>query len=165
MSEISASDLKSLPALDPDPSKVYEQNLSSIASQNSDRISFKNLSEAIGIKYKAGDNSQKSGVSIEGESDKGGARGSKIYDAHELNSTPCYDKICSDEILSSVSQNIFMIGDTSLDAIAAKSAAGVRSVGVSCGYGSTSELRSHFEFVCADAKEAVELIRKISSKF
>ncbi|WP_298956876.1 HAD hydrolase-like protein, partial [uncultured Campylobacter sp.] len=61
-------------------------------------------------------------------------------------------------------QNIFMIGDTSLDAIAAKSAA-VRSVGVSCGYGSASELRAHFEFVCADAKEAVELIREISSKF
>ena len=164
LSEISAPDLKSLLALDPDPSKVYEQNLSSIASQNSDRISFKNLSEAIGIKYKAGDNSQKSGVDIEGESDKGGVHGSKIYDAHKLNSTPCYDKICSDEILSSVSQNIFMIGDTSLDAISAKSAA-VRSVGVSCGYGSTSELRAHFEFVCADAKEAVELIREISSKF
>ena len=164
LSEISAPDLKSLPALDPDPSKVYEQNLSSIASQNSDRISFKNLSEAIGIKYKAGDNSQKSGIGIEGESDKGRARGSKIYDAHELNSTPCYDKIYSDEILPSVSQNIFMIGDTSLDAISAKSAA-VRSVGVSCGYGSASELRAHFKFVCADAKEAVELIREISSKF
>lgn len=165
LSEISAPDLKSLPVLDPSPSKVYEQNLSSIASQNSDRISFKNLSEAIGIKYKAGDKSQKSGIGIEGESDKGGACGSKIYDAQsELNSTPCYDKICSDEILSSVSQNIFMIGDTSLDAISAKSAA-VRSVGVSCGYGSASELRAHFEFVCADAKEAVELIRKISSKF
>ncbi|WP_298703464.1 HAD hydrolase-like protein [uncultured Campylobacter sp.] len=164
LSEISAPDLKSLPALDPDPSKVYEQNLSSIASQNSDRISFKNLSEAIGIKYKAGDNSQKSGIGIEGESDKGGARRSKIYDTHELNSAPCYDKICSNEILSSVSQNIFMIGDTQLDAIAAKSA-GVRSVGVSCGYSSASELRAHFEFVCADAKEAVELIREISSKF
>ncbi|WP_306528214.1 HAD family hydrolase [Campylobacter sp.] len=164
LSEILAPDLKSLPALDPDSSKVFEQNLSSIASQNSDTISLKNLSEAIGIKYKAGDNSQKSGVGIEGESDKGGARDSKIYDVHELNSTPCYDKICSDEITPSVSQNIFMIGDTSLDAIAAKSAA-VRSVGVSCGYGSASELRAHFEFVCADAKEAVELIRGISSKF
>ena len=164
LSEISAPDLKSLPVLDPDPSKVYEQNLSSIASQNSDIISFRNLSEAIGVKYKAGDNIQKSGVDIESESDKGGARGSKIYDTHELNSAPCYDKICSDEILSSVSQNIFMIGDTSLDAISAKSAA-VRSVGVSCGYGSASELRAHFEFVCADAKEAVELIREISSKF
>lgn len=164
LSEISAPDLKSLPALDPDPSKVYEQNLSSIASQNSDIISLKNLSEAIGVKYKAGDNIQKSGVDIESESDKGGARGSKIYDTHELNSAPCYDKICSDEILSSVSQNIFMIGDTLLDAISAKSAA-VRSVGVSCGYGSALELRAHFEFVCADAKEAVELIREISSKF
>ena len=164
LSEISASDLKSLPALDPDSSKVFEQNLSSIASQNSDTISFRNLSKAKSDRHEAGDNSQKSGVGIEGESDKGGARGGKIYDAYELNSTPCYDKICSDEILSSVSQNIFMIGDTSLDAIAAKLAA-VRSVGVSCGYGSASELRAHFEFVCADAKEAVELIRKISSKF
>ena len=164
LSEISAPDLTSLPILDPDSSKVFEQNLSSIASQNSDTISFRNLSKAKSDRHEAGDNSQKSGVDIEDESDKGGARGSKIYDAHELNSTPCYDKICSDEILPSVSQNIFMIGDTSLDAIAAKSAA-VRSVGVSCGYGSASELRAHFEFVCADAKKTVELIRKISSKF
>lgn len=165
LSEISVPDLKSLSALDPDPSKVCEQNLSSIASQNSDRISFKDLSEVKSDRHEAGDKSQKSGIGIEGESYKSGARGSKIYDAQsELNSTTCYDKICSDEILPSVSQNIFMIGDTLLDAIAAKSAA-VRSVGVSCGYGSASELRAHFEFVCADAKEAVELIRKISSKF
>jgi len=46
LSEISVPDLKSLPALDPNPSKVYEQNLSSIASQNSDAISFRNLSKA-----------------------------------------------------------------------------------------------------------------------
>lgn len=164
LSEISVPDLKSLSALDPDPSKVCEQNLSSIASQNSDRISFKDLSEVKSDRHEAGDKSQKSGIGIEGESYKSGARRSKIYDTHELNSTPCYGKICSDEILSSVSQNIFMIGDTSLDAISAKSAA-VRSVGVSCGYGSTSELRAHFEFVCVDAKEAVELIREISSKF
>ena len=163
LSEISAPDLKNLPALDPDSSKVFEQNLSSIASQNSDTISLKNLSEVKSDRHKAGDKNRKDNIGIEGESDKGGARGSKIYDAHELNSTPCYDKICSDEILSSVSQNIFMIGDTSLDAIAAKSAA-VRSVGVSCGYGNASELRAYFEFVCADAKEAVELIREISSK-
>nr|WP_314440703.1 HAD family hydrolase [uncultured Campylobacter sp.] len=164
LSEISAPDLKSLPALDPDPSKVYEQNLSSIASQNSDIISLKNLSEVKSDRHEVGDKSQKSGIGIEGESNKGGARRSKIYGTHELNSTPCYDKICSDKITPSVSQNIFMIGDTSLDAISAKSAA-VRSVGVSCGYGSASELRAHFEFVCADAKEAVELIREISSKF
>ena len=164
MSEISAPDLKSLPALDPDPSKVYEQNLSSIASQNSDIISFKNLSEVKSDRHEVGDKGQKSGIGIDGESDKGGAYGGKIYDTHELNSTPCYDKICSDKITPFVSQNIFMIGDTSLDAISAKSAA-VRSVGVSCGYGSASELRAHFEFVCADAKEAVELIREISSKF
>ena len=164
LSEISVPDLKSLSALDPNPSKVCEQNLSSIASQNSDRISFKDLSEVKSDRHEAGDKSQKNGIGIEGESYKSGARGGKIYDAYELNSTPCYDKICSDEILPSVSQNIFMIGDTSLDAISAKSAA-VRSVGVSCGYGSASELRAHFEFVCADAKEAVELIRKISSKF
>ncbi|WP_298096346.1 HAD family hydrolase [uncultured Campylobacter sp.] len=164
LSEISVPDLKSLSALDPDPSKVCEQNLSSIASQNSDRISFKDLSEVKSDRHEAGDKSQKNGIGIEGESYKSGARGGKIYDAHELNSTPCYDKICSNKILSSVSQNIFMIGDTSLDAIAAKSAA-VRSVGVSCGYGSASELRARFEFVCADAKEAIELIREISSKF
>ena len=164
LNEISAPDLKRLPALDPDPSKVYEQNLSSIASQNSDIISFKNLSEVKSNRHEAGDKNRKDNIGTEEEGDKSGARGSKIYDAHELNSTPCYDKICSNEILSSVSQNIFMIGDTSLDAISAKSAA-VRSVGVSCGYGSASELRAHFEFVCADAKEAVELIREISSKF
>ena len=161
LSEIPPSNLPSILALDPDSSKVFEQNLSSIASKNSDTISLKNLSEVKSDRYEAGNKSQKSGVSIEGESDKGGARGGKIYDAHELNSTPCYDKICSDEILPSVGQNIFMIGDTSLDAISAKSAA-VRSIGVSCGYGSASELRAHFEFVCADAKEAVELIREIS---
>ena len=54
---------------------------------------------------------------------------------------------------------VFMIGDTQLDAIAAKSAA-VRSVGVCCGYGSAAELEACCEFVCEDTKEAVRLIRE-----
>ena len=55
---------------------------------------------------------------------------------------------------------VFMIGDTQLDAIAAKSAA-VRSVGVCCGYGSAAELEACCEFVCEDTKEAVKLIREV----
>ena len=141
-----------------------QKRLFSKFSINASILSAACFSSVCSDRHEAGDKSQKNGIGIEGESYKSGARGGKIYDAYELNSTPCYDKICSDEILPSVSQNIFMIGDTSLDAISAKSAA-VRSVGVSCGYGSASELRAHFEFVCADAKEAVELIREISSKF
>ena len=54
---------------------------------------------------------------------------------------------------------VFMIGDTQLDALAAKSAA-VRSVGVCCGYGSAVELEACCEFVCEDTKEAVKLIRE-----
>ena len=55
---------------------------------------------------------------------------------------------------------VFMIGDTQLDALAAKSAA-VRSVGVCCGYGSAAELEACCEFVCEDTKEAVRLIREV----
>ena len=55
---------------------------------------------------------------------------------------------------------VFMIGDTQLDALAAKSAA-VRSVGVCCGYGSAAELEVCCEFVCEDTKEAVRLIREV----
>ena len=55
---------------------------------------------------------------------------------------------------------VFMIGDTQLDALAAKSAA-VRSVGVCCGYGSVAELEVCCEFVCEDTKEAVRLIREV----
>jgi len=171
LSEILAPDLKSLPEPNPDSSEVCDQNLSAILSKNLGKISFGNSNEAVGESGEDGAsdknyNGDKSGrVRLADENNGSKMFGDKIYGTYlTRNSTSRCTEICSDKIPPFDGRNIFMIGDTSLDAIAAKSAA-VRSVGVSCGYGSASELRAHFEFVCADAKEAVELIRKISSKF
>lgn len=54
------------------------------------------------------------------------------------------------------SKNAFMIGDTSLDALAAK-AAKVRAIGVRCGFG--KNLQEYFEEVFDDAKSALEWIK------
>ncbi len=57
----------------------------------------------------------------------------------------------------------WMIGDTCLDAVAAKSA-GVKAVGVLCGYGKKEALKECSHHLCEDALEAVRLIGKIESQ-
>ena len=57
------------------------------------------------------------------------------------------------------SQNAFMVGDTKLDAIAAKNA-NLKSIGLLCGYGTYEELNAHCDFICKNSLEAVELIKK-----
>lgn len=181
-SEILASDLLGSSVSDLDSSRICEQNLNRILSKNLGKISFGNLGEAEGENDEdaASDKSRKgderrAGIGsngcnkVESGSDERRAGIESVDNERRANDDEIY-RACSVQTRAApkaslfCNQNIFMIGDTSLDAIAAKSAA-VRSVGVSCGYGSASELRAHFEFVCADAKEAVELIREISSKF
>lgn len=57
--------------------------------------------------------------------------------------------------------DIWMIGDTELDLIAAN-CAGINSVGVLCGYGKEDTLKEHTSFIAKDSLEAVKLIKKIS---
>ena len=60
------------------------------------------------------------------------------------------------------SQKSYMIGDTPMDAKAAKSA-GIFSIGVTCGYESRENLESICDYVCLDALSAVEYIRVSNS--
>lgn len=64
------------------------------------------------------------------------------------------------KFLNRPTQNAFMVGDTMLDALSAKSA-GVISVGVKCGYG--SDLEKYFDYLCEDATTAIKLIKSINS--
>ena len=57
-------------------------------------------------------------------------------------------------------QNAFMVGDTKLDAIAAKSA-GIKSIGLLCGYGSQNELEKHCDLECKNPLEALNLIKNL----
>ncbi|TLP39483.1 HAD family hydrolase [Arcobacter arenosus] len=57
--------------------------------------------------------------------------------------------------------NIWMIGDTELDLIAANSA-GIKSVGVLCGYGDISTLKKHTPYIVKNSLEAVKLIEENS---
>lgn len=57
-------------------------------------------------------------------------------------------------------RNSFMIGDTILDLIAAKSA-GIGGLGVLCGYGKRADLTRYSEFVFKNTLEAVEFARKL----
>ncbi len=163
LDEILISDLPGSHGLGLDPSGVCERNLNGISGKISSEISFKNFSETGGESDEDGasDKSRKgdgSKACIEGRNDEGEAIGDKFYCTRSVRT------YTASKASFRRNQSIFMIGDTLLDAVAAKSAA-VRSVGVNCGYGSVSELRAHFEFVCADAREAVGLIREISSRF
>lgn len=53
----------------------------------------------------------------------------------------------------------WMIGDTPMDLISAKEA-GVKSIGVLCGYSTKYELEKHTSFVVHDALDAVKIIDK-----
>jgi phosphoglycolate phosphatase len=58
--------------------------------------------------------------------------------------------------------DIWMIGDTELDLIAANSA-GINSVGVLCGYGKEDTLKKYTSFIAKNPLEAVKLIKEIST--
>ena len=63
------------------------------------------------------------------------------------------------EIMDVTNSNfdIYMIGDTKLDLIAAKEA-GVTGIGVLCGYGKREELKQYASVVVSNSKEAVKSI-------
>lgn len=56
--------------------------------------------------------------------------------------------------------NVWMVGDTKLDLIAAKEA-GVNSVGVLCGYGKEDTLKTYTQNIAKNSYEAVKLIKKL----
>jgi len=62
--------------------------------------------------------------------------------------------------LPTVTNNIWMIGDTCMDMICARDA-NVAGVGVTCGYGSTEILSKCSDNICKNALEAVRFITKI----
>ncbi|QDF27779.1 HAD family hydrolase [Halarcobacter anaerophilus] len=57
--------------------------------------------------------------------------------------------------------DIWMVGDTELDLIAANSA-GINSIGVLCGYGKEESLKEHTSYIANNPLEAVKLIKKLS---
>lgn len=56
--------------------------------------------------------------------------------------------------------NIWMIGDTCLDMVSAKDA-GIKSIGVTCGYGTLEQLQKCTAIIENDTKSAVSYIKKI----
>ena len=58
------------------------------------------------------------------------------------------------------SHNTFMIGDTILDLISAKSA-GIVGLGVLCGYGKKDDLEQISKFIFSDTREAVEFAKGV----
>ena len=66
---------------------------------------------------------------------------------------------CLENMNLKANKNIFMIGDTKLDLIAANKA-GISSVAVLCGYGKQSELRCYTNAIYNDSLEAVTHIQK-----
>jgi len=59
--------------------------------------------------------------------------------------------------------NIYMVGDTKLDLIAAKEA-GVQGVGVLCGYGNKSELNKYTNLIYSDALNSVKEIQNLEKR-
>lgn len=57
--------------------------------------------------------------------------------------------------------DIWMVGDTELDLIAANSA-GINSIGVLCGYGKEESLKEHTTYIAKNSLEAVKLIKELS---
>lgn len=58
------------------------------------------------------------------------------------------------------SKNIYMIGDTKLDIIAANKA-GISNVAVLCGYGKENDLKLYTNYIVEDSLEAVKIVRKM----
>lgn len=58
--------------------------------------------------------------------------------------------------------NIWMVGDTNLDLIAANSA-GINSCAVLCGYGKEEDLKEFTSHIAKNSSEAVQLIKKLST--
>ena len=71
-------------------------------------------------------------------------------------------KTLNDMSIDNIHENIWMIGDTKLDLIAAKNA-NVKSIGVLCGYGSEKELFEHTNIVKKDALDAILHIKNSHS--
>ena len=63
----------------------------------------------------------------------------------------------------SLENNIYMIGDTKLDLIAAQEA-GVQGVGVLCGYGNKSELNKYTNLIYSDALKSVKEIQNLEKR-
>ncbi len=57
--------------------------------------------------------------------------------------------------------DIWMIGDTELDLIAANSA-GINCIGVLCGYGEEPTLKEHTSFIAKNSLEAIKIIKNLS---
>ncbi|MCI6988893.1 MAG: HAD family hydrolase [Campylobacter sp.] len=64
------------------------------------------------------------------------------------------------QLINKDSRFKFMVGDTKLDALAAKSA-GIKGVGVLCGYGKEKELNENFDYVVKNSFKAVKLIKNL----
>lgn len=63
--------------------------------------------------------------------------------------------------INSLNYDIYMVGDTKLDLIAARDAK-VNSVGVLCGYGNYEDLSRYTNAIFADSLQAVKHIKKLS---
>ena len=61
--------------------------------------------------------------------------------------------------LNKANERIFMIGDTKLDALAAKNA-NIKSLGVRYGYGDEAQLLAHFDAVFDNVSQAVIYAKK-----
>lgn len=67
-----------------------------------------------------------------------------------------------DQMKIDKTSNIWMIGDTNLDLIAANSA-GINSCAVLCGYGNKENLKEYTNYITNNSVEAVNLIKELSS--
>lgn len=72
---------------------------------------------------------------------------------------PIYKALEQMDINIEANSNIWMVGDTKLDLISANDA-GINSVGVTCGYGNSEELKHYTQNIVNNAYEAVDYIIK-----